>query len=200
MRTSIFLPKQRARRLDGGMAEFGSRQARRGLADARRSRYTPEQIADGLMSRRDRLVDQVPLELAAARGLTRDQWEFAVDGAIDYVVTEYGPPIRDPDALQAVFWKATSLRILQLREGREATIRGGWRRVDLEKADLPSLESDPQEVVIRRSEQALLLEFAATLSDAERQVLVCQYGGRKRKTGRVTLARQLGMAIGEVRK
>jgi hypothetical protein len=99
-----------------------------------------------------------------------------------------------------VFWKATSLRILQLREGRDATVRGGWRRVDLEKADLPSAESEPEEAVIRRSEQALLLEFAATLTEAERRVLVRQYGGTKRKTGRVTLARQLGMAIGEVRK
>ncbi|MDA0161259.1 hypothetical protein OM076_13360 [Solirubrobacter ginsenosidimutans] len=137
------------------MAEFGSRQARRGLNGPRRWSYTPQQLADALIPRRDRLVDQVPIELSAARGLTRDQWEFAVDEAIDYIVTQYRKPLSDSDSLERVFWKATSYRIKRIREGREATVRGGWRRVDLEDADLPTLDADPEQVVIHRSEQAL---------------------------------------------
>lgn len=33
------------------------------------------------------------MELACARGLTRDQWELAVDEAIEYLVPHYDVPI-----------------------------------------------------------------------------------------------------------
>jgi hypothetical protein len=182
------------------MAEFGSQQARRGLDQPCRSRYTPEQIANALVPRRDRLVDQVPVELAAARGLTRDQWELAVDEAIEYVATRYAKPIESPESVERVFWKATSLRIKQLRDGRQGTVRGGWRQVTLEDADLPTLEADPERVAIQRSEQGLLLEFSATLTEGERRVLVCQYGGGgARKRGWRVMARELDMEVGEVR-
>lgn len=182
------------------MAEFGSRQARRGLDEPRRSRYTPEQIADALVPRRDRLVDQVPIELAAARGLTRDQWELAVDEAIEYVATEYAKPIESPESVERLFWKATSIRVKQIRDGRHGTVRGGWRQVKLEDADLPTLDADPERVAIRRSEQGLMLEFSATLTEGERRVLLCQYGGSgTRKRGWRVMARELGMEVGEVR-
>jgi DNA-directed RNA polymerase specialized sigma24 family protein len=200
MRGSILLPKRTARRLDGRMAELDHGRRRFGRDQPPLDGYSPEQIADILMPRRDRLVNQVPRELAAARGLSRDQWEVAVDEAIDFLVTEFDKPLRDPESVEAVFWKAVSNRIKRLRAGRGATVRAGWRRVGLEHADLPSLDADPAEIAVHREEQATLLEFSATLTEGERQVLVCQYSGGERIRGRRVIARMLNMRIGEVRK
>lgn len=200
MRAGSFLPGKTSRRLDRRMSDLRIARARRGFDELHRDRYTADEIAHGLVPRRDHLVDQVPRELAAARGLSRDQWEIAVDEAIDYLVTEFEKPLYDSESLERLFWKVVSLRIKRVHEGRGATVRAGWKRVDLNVTDLPSVDTDPERVAIERSEQATLLEFSATLTEGERRVLACQYAGRERKQGRVVIARQLDMRIGEVRK
>jgi hypothetical protein len=150
------------------------------------------------MPSRERLVDQVPAELAAARGLTRDQWELAVDDAIDYLVTQYDVPIYTEDEAQRAFWRCTSHRVKRLRAGRGATVRGNWTRVTLDADTLASPESDPEVAAIRNSERAALREFVTTLTPLEQLVLGCKYGGQRVK-GRVQIARRLNLRIGVVR-
>ena len=147
---------------------------------------------------RDRLVDQVPVELAVARGMSRDQWELAVDDAIGYLALEYDVPIRSDEELERAFWWSTSLRVKQLRDGRAATVRGRWKRVDIDDVEIAGQDAEPERVVIERSERAALREFAATLTELERLVLGCKYGG-PRERGRNQISRQLGLRMGEVR-
>jgi hypothetical protein len=180
------------------MAEFANGRARRGPVLRRRARYTGDDIALRLGYRRDRLVDQVPIELAAARGLTYDDWALAVDQAIDYLVTEYDVPIWADDELERAFWKAAGIRIKRLRGGRFATVRGNWTRVDMATADIASSDGDPEAEAIRHSEQGARREFAATLTEGERRLLDAKYEGRKVKGHRV-LARELRLTTGEVR-
>ncbi|WP_156027712.1 sigma-70 RNA polymerase sigma factor region 4 domain-containing protein [Candidatus Solirubrobacter pratensis] len=178
------------------MAEFGNgRPRRRGSA---RTRYSSNEIASLLMPCRDRLVDQVPVELAVARGMSRDHWELAVDDAIGYLTTEYDVPIRSDAELERAFWWSTSLRVKQLRDGRAATVRGRWTRVDIDSVEVAGDDAEPESVVIERSERAVLREFIATLTERERRVMACKYGGQ-RERGRILIARQLDLGIGEVR-
>jgi hypothetical protein len=196
MRADIRLPGRSARRPDGHMAEFRhGRPRRRGSA---RIRFSPSEIASTLMPCRDRLVDQVPIELAVARGMSREQWELAVDDAIGYLATEYDVPIRSDEELERAFWWSTSLRVRQLRDGRAATVRGRWKRVDIDNVEIAGQDAEPEQVVIERSERAALREFTATLTDLERLVFSCKYGG-PRERGRNQISRQLGLRMGEVR-
>lgn len=200
MRAGSFLPGRTSRRLDRRMSDLRIARARRGFDEPRGDSYSADDIANELVPRRDHLVDQVPRELAAARGLSRDQWEIAVDEAIDYLVTEFDKPLYDSENLERLFWKVVSLRIKRVHEGRGATVRAGWRRVDVDVTELPTVDTDPERTAIEHDERVTLLEFRATLTDSERQVLDCQYAGRRRKNGRVVIARELGIGIGEVRK
>jgi hypothetical protein len=178
------------------MAEIGQlRPRRRGGA---RGRFSPDDIASRLMPARDRLVDQVPVELAAARGMPRDQWELAVDEAIDYLALEYDVPIYSQDELERAFWWSTSLRVKRMRDGRAATVRGRFKRVDIDDVEIVAADGEPEAVLIEESERAALREFVATLTEREQQVMACKYGG-EREAGRVLISRQLGLGIGEVR-
>lgn len=161
--------------------------------------WTPERVAQALVGQRDRLVDRLPREIAGARGLTRDQCELVIDEAIDYVVTEYDKPIPDRRSLDRAFWAAASFRVRRVHEGRGATVRAGWRRVDVADVDLPGEAAQPERSAVDRIERGMLLEFAATLTPVERDVLRCKYGG-ERELGRVVVARRLGMAATEVRR
>jgi DNA-directed RNA polymerase specialized sigma subunit len=178
------------------MAELRDRRPRR--RGSTRTRFSSDEIASALMPSRDRLVDQVPHELAGARGMSREQWELAVDDAIGYLALEYDVPIRSEEELQRAFWWSTSLRVKQLRDGRASTVRGRWSRVDIDDVDVASSEPEPERQVVERSERAALLEFAATLTEVERQVFSCKYGGR-RERGRTQIVRQLGLRMGDVR-
>jgi hypothetical protein len=89
--------------------------------------------------------------------------------------------------------------VKRAREGRSATVRGRWNRVDVDQLQVPAREASPEELTIARSERAVLLEFAATLTESERLVLACKYGGQ-REVGRRVIARRLGLPVGEVRK
>ena len=196
MRTQIRLPGRAARRPEVHMAGIAhGRPRRRGAAH---TRFSSEEIASTLMPSRDRLVDQVPVELAAARGMPRDQWELAVDDAIGYLATEYDVPIRSDEELERAFWWSTSLRVKQLRDGRGATVRGRWTRVDIDNVEIAGTDAEPEREVIERSERAALLEFAASLTELERRVFSCKYGGA-RERGRTQIVRQLGLRMGEVR-
>jgi hypothetical protein len=178
------------------MAGITHRRPRR--RDGAHRRFSSEEIASTLMPSRDRLVDQVPVELAAARGMPRDQWELAVDDAIGYLATEYDVPIRSDEELERAFWWSTSLRVKQLRDGRAATVRGRWTRVDIDNVEIAGTDAQPEREVIERSERAALLEFAASLTELERRVFSCKYGG-PRERGRTQIVRQLGLRMGEVR-
>src|SRR4051794_28194622 len=196
MRSQIRLPGMPARRPEGHMAGIAHGRPRNRRAAHRR--FSSEEIASTLMPSRDRLVDQVPVELAAARGMPRDQWELAVDDAIGYLATEYDVPIRSDEELERAFWWSTSLRVKQLRDGRGATVRGRWTRVDIDTVEVAGTEAEPEREVIERSERAALLEFTATLTELERRVFACKYGGA-RERGRNQIVRQLGLRMGEVR-
>jgi hypothetical protein len=196
MPAEIRLPERSARRPDGHMAEFGNgRPRRRGSA---RTRFSSNEIASLLMPCRDRLVDQVPVELAVARGMSREHWELAVDDAIGFLTMEYDVPIRSDAELERAFWWSTSLRVKQLRDGRAATVRGSWKRVDIDTVEVAGTDAKPESVVIERSERAALREFVATLTELERRVMGYKYGGR-RERGRIQISRQLELGIGEVR-
>jgi hypothetical protein len=165
----------------------------------RTERWTPERIAETLVPARDLLVNRLPGELAAARGLSRDQCELIVDEAIDYMVTEYDKPIADRLALDRAFWATASFRVRRVHEGRGATVRAGWQRVDVADLQLPAGDADPERTAVDRIERATLLEFAATLSDVERAVLACKYRGPS-DVGRVVLSQRLRMPTSEVRR
>src|SRR3954452_1479959 len=92
--------------------------------------WTPDRVAQTLVPLRDGLVDRFPREIAAARGLTRDQQELLIDEAIDYVVTEYAKPIPDRFALDRAFWAAASYRVRRVHEGRapRSAAAGNGRR------------------------------------------------------------------------
>ncbi|MDA0168431.1 hypothetical protein OJ998_04970 [Solirubrobacter taibaiensis] len=132
--------------------------------------------------------------------MSHEQWEAAVDDAIDYLVTEFEKPLYDAESLERVFWKSVSLRIKHQGDRRHATVRGPYRRAEIELGTLPGEETDPEAVAIEHDERDTLLEFRATLTDRERLVLDCQYGETPKKQGRVVVARKLGLPIGEVRK
>jgi hypothetical protein len=163
-------------------------------------RWTPEQLASTLVPRRDRLVAQLPREIAAARDLSRDECELVVDESLDFVVTEYARPITDTATLARTFWWAASLRVKRVHEGRSAMVRGGWRRVGVDELRLAADEHHPETVAIAKFERGLVLEFAAGLEPGARLVLACKYGGASRVLGRKLISRRLGMRIGEVRK
>jgi hypothetical protein len=144
-------------------------------------------------------VAQLPLELAVARGLSADQAELVVDEAIDYLVTEYTVPFFAGDEVERAFWAAAAIRSKRVHDGRRATVRTGWTRVDIERNDVPSSESDPEAAALEQSETEALLEFAVTLTERERQVLSYRYGVTGRRPGAVMISRELGLTIGEVR-
>jgi len=162
--------------------------------------WDAERIAADLVRRRDRLVDQLPRELAAARGLSRDQCELVIDEAIDYMVTEYAKPITDHEILERAFWATASFRVKRVHEGRGATVRAGWQRVDVEDVDIASHDGDPAAHAVRAVERGALLEFAATLTEQERLVLACKYGEGTKEQGRLVIARRLRLPVPQVRR
>jgi len=164
------------------------------------SRWSARLIAEMLVPRRDWYVERLPRELPSARSLTTDQRELVVDEAIDYLVTEYPQPIEDRDGLERVFWATAAFRVRRMHEGRGATVRAGWRRVELDGIELPGHEADPQTAALARAERETLIEFVATLTERERQVLACKYRSGPKELGRIALARMLGLPIGEVRR
>jgi hypothetical protein len=199
MRAVIFLPKSPSRRLEDSMADSGQRS--RASNDSLRTRaWDAERIAAVLGPQRDALVEQLPIELAAARGLTRDERETVIDEAIDFMVTEYGKPILDRQALDRAFWATAAFRVKRVHEGRAATVRAGWGRVDIDAIELAAPDDDPATTLVRAVERAALLEFAATLTVVERRVLACKYGHGPRELGWRVVARQLGLPTAETRR
>ena len=196
MRLTVSWPKSGSRRLGGRMAD---ERPRVGTRFPRRSGdWSREEVAQALVSDRDALVARLPLELARTSGLTRDQRELVVDEAIDFVVTEYSKPIHDREHLERAFWKAAGLRVKRMHEGRGATVRAGWKRVDLDGLEIAAGDGDPATALLRKLEVGVLLEFAAMLTQTQRDVLVCKYGG-EREIGRRVIARRLSMPATEVR-
>ena len=148
---------------------------------AARGTWDAERIASVLGPRRDELVERLPRELASARGLSRDEHETVIDEAIDFMVTEYDKPIADRLALDRAFWATAAFRVRRVHEGRSNTVRAGWGRVDIDEVDIAAPDDDPVTALVREVERGALLEFAATLTDVERQVLACKYGDGPRE-------------------
>jgi hypothetical protein len=170
------------------------------LARRRHAPWTSDRVAEELVPLRDRLVDRLPREIAASRDLSRDQQELVIDDAIGYMVTEYAKPLHTNEELDRAFWASASFRVKRMHEGRGATVRGGFRRADLENLDQLAGAEDPEAAVLRRDEELTLLEFVAPLTPQERRVFACKYGSGARVAGRTVVSRWLGLPVGEVRK
>jgi hypothetical protein len=199
MRASIFLPKAPSRRLDDEMAEHGQgSRAPRVLPRART--WDAERVASVLGPRRDELVERLPRELASARGLSRDEHETVIDEAIDFMVTEYDKPIADRHTLDRAFWATAAFRVRRVHEGRSNTVRAGWGRIDIDDVDIAAPDDDPVTALVHKVERGALLEFAATLTDVERQVLACKYGDGPRELGWRVVAHRLGLSTAETRR
>src|SRR4051794_11179705 len=100
MRAKKMWPGSGSRRLDMYMA------ARAGSSpnpsDPSLSR---DEIAFSLVSRRDRLIHQLPRQIKLARRLNAEQQEWVIDESVEYLVTENGDrAIKDADALERAFW------------------------------------------------------------------------------------------------
>lgn len=162
-----------------------------------------EEIAERLMRRRDRLIRQVPGQIKIAKRLTQDQCALVVDLATDFLVTENEDGvIADQDALERAFWKAAHLRVWHVLDGRHETVRGRFRRVDVEDiGELPAADVTPEDTAIRSFELETLEEFRAELSDEEQAVLKLKYiEAGKDPLGRFTVAKLLGKHPSEVRR
>lgn len=162
--------------------------------------WSSQRLAEELVPLRDRLVDRLPREIAAARDLSRDQRELVIDDAIDFMVTQYAKPVTCHEELDRAFWASASYRVKRAHELRGATIRAGYQRVDVDGLELVASTGDPESAAVERDEELTLLEFAATLTAPERQVFACKYGSGPKVQGRNVVSRRLGLPIGEVRK
>ena len=116
------------------------------------------------------------------------------------MVTEYAKPITDQEFLERAFWATASFRVKRVHEGRGATVRAGWQRVDVDDVDIAAHDADPATHAVRSVERGALLEFAATLTEQERLVLACKYIDGEKEQGRVVIARQLGLPVPQVRR
>ena len=59
-----------------------------------------------------------------------------IDDAIDYLVTEYAKPVTCHEELDRAFWASASFRVKRMHEGRGATIRAGFQRVDVDGLEM----------------------------------------------------------------
>ena len=116
------------------------------------------------------------------------------------MVTEYDKPITDPEILERAFWATASFRVKRVHEGRGATIRAGWQRVDVDAVEIAAPDARSGAQVLRTVERSALLEFAATLTDQERAVFACKYGESVKEQGRVVIARRLELPVADVRR
>ncbi|HEX8104570.1 MAG TPA: hypothetical protein VF533_18280 [Solirubrobacteraceae bacterium] len=161
--------------------------------------WDADAIARILMPRRDRLVDDLPRRNRGANGLTRDQLESVVDEAITFVATEYARPLADAEEVERAFWATAAHRIRRVHEGRGETVRAGWRRVDIADVAIADGRDAAEDVVVREEDQQVLLEFAAMLTDRERDVFACKFGQSAKPQGYKLVAQRLGLPVGEVR-
>jgi hypothetical protein len=158
-----------------------------------------ETIAEILVTRRQQLIRQMPQQIRISRGLTNDQREWVVDRATDFLVTQNQGVIADVDALERAFWKAADIRVHRTFEGRYETVRGRFRRVELDDDALTDDSASPEDLAVSTFERDTLEEFAAELTDEERAVLSVKYSGKK-ELGRFEIARILGRRPHEVRR
>src|SRR4051794_27508731 len=107
MRAKKMWPRSGARRLVVQMA-----------ARADQSSPPPDEplsrdaIAVALLSRRDRLIRQLPRQIRLARQLNAEQHERVIDEAVDYLVTgNEGGVVKDSDALERAFWAVADRRV-----------------------------------------------------------------------------------------
>ena len=73
-----------------------------------------------------------------------------------------------------------------MRDGRAATVRGRFKRVDIDDVEIIAADAEPEAALIEETERAALREFVATLTERERRVMACKYGG-ERESGRVLI-------------
>jgi hypothetical protein len=162
--------------------------------------WDADRRARELMGRRTELLQRLPGEIAAARSLPDDAREFAVDDAISYVAVDHTRPLNSVLELERTFWASCALRVRRALEGRYETLRAGWTRAPASALEHVAAGEDPQSEVLRRDEIKTLLEFAAMLTQTERDVLACKYAGDAAEPqGYRQIARRLGIGVGAVR-
>src|SRR5690349_19474752 len=88
--------------------------------------WSQQQIAEARIPFRDELVDRLPSEIPARRGVTLAHHELILEEAIGYCVTQSPGPITTQLTLDMAFWAAASYRVSRAHEQRGATVRAGW--------------------------------------------------------------------------
>lgn len=165
--------------------------------------WTPDQLAEDLLGRRDELLRKLPRRIKASASLTDDQREFVVDDAATHVAVEYQGAIASRDEVELVFWRAVEIRVAQAHDGRHHIVRRAYERVGAEKAeDVEEIGSDPAAIFERAAEHALAAEFAATLNTLEASVMRAKWLESDRSTalGHAKVAQRLGISAGRARK
>jgi hypothetical protein len=165
-----------------------------------RAGWDCERRARALIERRGALLERLPGEIRAARALTADVRELIIDEAITFAALEYEPTVSRVEELERVVWDACAKRVRRAREGRYSLVRAGWARADAAALDHVPAGEDPVARVLRREELQTAVEFAASLTARERDVLASKYPpDEAAPLGYKQIARALGWPIGAVR-
>jgi hypothetical protein len=174
--------------------------ARPASPDEPPTQLSREAIARILVGRRASLIRQLPKRIKLARNVSSDAYEWIVDDAIDFLVTENEDGvIRGMDDLEKAFWKAAHLRVHRAWEGRYDLVRAGWTRVGVDGLEVPDEAESPEDAAISSFERGVLEEFRAALSEFEQTVLALKYSGPKVRA-RFHVAAVLGLKPFEVRR
>jgi hypothetical protein len=172
------------------------RTALRLRAPWRRDVWSPAEVAVALQSQRAELLATISRR-GDARGLAASALEETVNDAICIVVM-MGRPILSEQHLMGAFWATARILLRQHHEGRHSLRVGSRSRVELEVLG-DRIEADdlnPEEVLALKDRLARAADFAAQLSDLERDVVAVM---AVRSAGLKTTARLLGLPVAEVK-
>jgi hypothetical protein len=162
----------------------------------RRGRWTPEEVALALHSRRDELLRELS-RLPGARGVSLDVLEEIVDDATCAVVMK-PRAVHDEEHLRRAFWLSVKLLLARYREGRHRVHLGSREREDFElvaqhvTAACPAVEDE----VELRDHLARAADFMAQLDEFEARVTAVM---AIRVTGLRRTARELGVPLKTVK-
>jgi Putative zinc-finger len=137
----------------------------------RRGVWSSAEVAVALQAQRAELVSTLG-KRGDARSVAPAALEEVVNDAICIVVM-MRKPIRSEEHLLGAFWTATRMLLRQYHEGRHTLRVGSRRRVALEDvaARLITKDSGPEDLVALRDRVARAADFAAQLTDLEREVV-----------------------------
>jgi DNA-directed RNA polymerase specialized sigma24 family protein len=161
----------------------------------RNGRWSPEEAAGELHSRRGELIGQLRRR-SEGRGVPVAAQEEIVDDAITAVVMS-PRGVANEHHLLGAFWLAVDHRCRRHREGRHFTRLGSRRRVEFDLAAQQAPDgANPFDALELRDRFARAADLMADLDPQERQVVSVM---ASRGVGPVSAARLLGLPLGEVR-